>query len=76
MGFEVIGGEVAEGRVPPFSIVIGEVMADFQACLGYVAEAAAGEQFSFEPTLKRLGVGVIVAVIPPAHALQRRVAGY
>nr|GFC35101.1 hypothetical protein [Tanacetum cinerariifolium] len=43
MGFEVIGGEVAEGRVPPFGIVIGEIVADFQARFGEVAEAAAGE---------------------------------
>ena len=43
MGFEVVGGEVAEGRVPPLSIVIGDVLADFQARFGEVAEAAAGE---------------------------------
>jgi hypothetical protein len=43
MGFEVIVGEVAEGRVPPFSIVIDDVMADFQARFDEVAGAAAGE---------------------------------
>nr|GEY91381.1 hypothetical protein [Tanacetum cinerariifolium] len=47
MGFELIGGEVTEGRMPPFVIVIGEVMADFQAGLGEVAEAAVVEQFAY-----------------------------
>jgi hypothetical protein len=37
VGFEVVRGEVAEGRVPPFSIVIGDVVADFQARFEAVA---------------------------------------
>ena len=29
-GFEVIGSEIAEGRMPALGVVIGEIMADFQ----------------------------------------------
>jgi len=76
MGFEVIRGEVAESRVPPFSIVIGDVMADFQARFGEVAEAAAVEQFGLEAAPKGLGGRIIIAVAAPTHALHGLVAGY
>jgi hypothetical protein len=36
---------------------------------GQAGEAAAGEQFGFEPAPKRFGVGLIVAVAPAAPAL-------
>jgi hypothetical protein len=29
MGFELIGGEIAEGGTPSFSVVINEVVVDF-----------------------------------------------
>ena len=34
LGFEVVGGLVAERRMPPFSVVIGDVVADFQPGFG------------------------------------------
>jgi hypothetical protein len=76
MGFEVIGGEIAECRVPPFGVVISGIVADFQARLAQVAEAAAVEQFGFEPTSKKLRVGVIIAISPAAYALHGLVAGH
>jgi hypothetical protein len=41
MGFEVIRGEIAESRMPSFSVVIGEIVADFRARFAQIAEAAA-----------------------------------
>jgi len=43
VGFEVIGGEIAEGRMPALGVVIGEVMADFQPRFREIAEAATVE---------------------------------
>ena len=43
LGFEVIGGEIAEGRMPALGVVIGEIMADFQPRFREIAEAAAVE---------------------------------
>jgi hypothetical protein len=74
MGFGVVGGAIAQGRMSALRIVIGEVMADFQARFREVAEAAAVEQLGLKPTPKGLSVGVIVAVAPAAHALHGLVA--
>lgn len=62
--------------MPPFGVVIGEMMADFQACFAELAEAGAGEQFGFGPAPKGFSVGIIVAVTPPAHDLLRLVTRY
>ena len=76
MGFEVIRGEIAEGRMPALGVVIGETMADFQPRFREIAEAAAGEQFGFEAAPKRFSVGVILAVAAAAHALHGLVTSY
>jgi len=57
-------------------VVISDIVTDFQPCLSQVAEAAAVEQFGFKQTPKRLGVGVVVTVAAPAHALHGLVTGY
>jgi len=62
MGFEVVGGVVAEGRVASFGVVVGDVVADFKPGFGQAGEAAAVEQFGFEATPKRFSMGVVVAV--------------
>ncbi|GAB3637935.1 hypothetical protein GCM10027422_35250 [Hymenobacter arcticus] len=54
----------------------GRLVADFQARLIQVAEAAAIEQFCLESTPKRFGVGIIVAVTAAAPALYGLVACY
>ena len=64
MGFEVVGGEIAEGRMPPLSVV-GYIVADFQARFGEIAEAAAVKQFGLEAAPKGFGVRIIVAVAAP-----------
>ncbi len=68
-GLEVIRGEVAEGGMSALRVVVGYIVTDFQARFAQVAEAATVEQFGFEPTPKGFGVGVILAVAAPAHAL-------
>jgi len=68
MGFEVVGGEVTEGGMTSFGVVVGDVVADFEPGFGQAGEAAAVEQFGFEAAPKRFGVGVVVAVAAPAHA--------
>ena len=40
MGFEMVRSQVAAGRVAPFGVVIGEVIADFQPGFAQIAEAA------------------------------------
>ena len=74
VGFELVMGEIAKGRMSAFGVIIGEIMADFQARFAQTAEAAAVEYFNFEAAPKGFGVGVVVAVaLPgttaPAHAL-------
>jgi hypothetical protein len=64
MGFKVVGREVAEGRLPAFGVVIGEIMAAFQSGFGELGEAAAVEQFGFKSAPKGFSVGIIVAVAP------------
>jgi hypothetical protein len=64
MGFEVVGCEVAEGRMPTFSIRIGGIMAAFQSGFGELGEAAAVEQLGLKSALKGFSVGTIVAVAP------------
>lgn len=60
----------------PFGFVISEIMADFQARFTEVAEAAPVKQFGFKSAPKRFGMGIIVAVAVPAHALHDLVASY
>ena len=67
LGFEVVGGEVTERRMPPFGVVVGDVVADFELGFGQAGETAAVEQLGFEAAPKRFGVRVIVAVAAPAH---------
>ncbi len=43
LGFEVVGGEVAEGRMAAFGVVIGDVVADFEPGFFQAGEAAAVE---------------------------------
>jgi hypothetical protein len=64
MGFEVVGREVAEGRMPTFGVVIGEIMADFQSGFGELSQTAAVEQFGFKSAPQGFSVGIIVAVAP------------
>jgi hypothetical protein len=66
VGFEVVGGEIAEGGMPAFGVVIGEIVADFYTRFTQVSEAAAIEQLGFEPTPKRFGVSVIVCLVIPS----------
>ena len=39
--FEVVGGEVTEQRVPPFGVVISDVVADFELGFGQCCHRAA-----------------------------------
>jgi hypothetical protein len=73
--FEVVGGKIAERGMPPLGVVVGDVVADFELGFGQAEEAAVVEQFGFEAAPKRFGVGVVVAVAAPAHALLRAVFG-
>jgi hypothetical protein len=50
------------------------MVADFEIGLSHTWEAAPVEQLGFKATIKRLGVGIVVAVAAPAHALLRRVS--
>jgi len=58
----------------PFSVVMSEVMADFQPGFNEVAEAAAIEQLGFEAAPKGFGMRIIVAIAASAHALHDLVA--
>ena len=69
MGFEKVWGKVTECGMPPFGVVVGDVVADFQLGFGQAGETAAVEQFGPEPTPKRFGVGVVVTIAAPVHAL-------
>ena len=51
-------------------IVIGYVVTDFELGFGLSGEAPAIEWFGLEAASKRFGVGVVIAVAAPAHALQ------
>ena len=73
MDFEVVGGQIAERRMPPLSVIMGDMVADFELGLDQSRGAAAVEQFGFEAASKRFGGGVVVAVAASAHALQRAV---
>ena len=75
MNFEVVGGSVAGCRMTSFGVLIGDVVAGFQPSFGQTGEAAAVKQFRFEAAPKRFGVGVVVAVAAPAHALHSAVPG-
>ena len=59
----------------PFSVVIGDVVADFEPRFGQAGEAATVEQFGLEAAPKGLGVRIVVAVATLAHALLRAVFG-
>ncbi len=50
-------------------------MADFERGFGQYGEVAAIKQFGLKAAPKRFSVGVVVAIAPAAHALQRTVAG-
>nr|WP_231590793.1 hypothetical protein [Hymenobacter terrenus] len=43
LGFEVVGGEVTEGGMTSFGVVIGDVVTDFKLGFGQAREAAAVE---------------------------------
>jgi hypothetical protein len=43
IGFEVIGGEIAERGMPSFGVVISEVAADLHPGFREVVKVAAGE---------------------------------
>jgi hypothetical protein len=58
-----------------FGVVIGDVVADFEPGFGQSRKAAAVEQFGFKAAPKRFGVGVVVTVAAPAHALPGTVFG-
>nr|WP_245327885.1 hypothetical protein [Hymenobacter fodinae] len=73
--FEVVGSKIAELRMPPFGVVVGDVVADFEFGFGQVGKPAAVEEFGLEAALTGFGVGIVVAVAPPAHALPRPAAG-
>jgi len=75
VGFEEIGGLIAEGGMLPFGIIIGQVVTNFQARFAQVGETAAVEQFGFEPTPKRFSMGVVVTVTASAHTLHGLVTG-
>jgi hypothetical protein len=51
-------------------VVVGYVLGQFQPGFFQAGEAAAVEQFGFEPAPERLGLGLVVAVAAPAHALR------
>lgn len=59
--------------MPPFSIIIGDVVADSKLRFCQARETAPIEQLGLEAASKRFGMGIIVAVTPPAHALHGRV---
>lgn len=42
MDFEVVGNEIVEGRMSPFSVVLGYIVADFQVGFDQVTEATSG----------------------------------
>ena len=70
----MVGRVVAEGGVASFGVVVGvvvgDVVADFKLGFGQAGEVTAVERLGFEAAPKRFGVGVIVAVAAPAHALK------
>jgi hypothetical protein len=43
LDFEVVGGEVTERRTTSFSVVIGDMVADFELGFGQAREAASVE---------------------------------
>ncbi len=49
MGFEVVGGALAEGRMPPFGIVMGDVVANSEFSCCQAGEVAAAEQLTAQP---------------------------
>ena len=55
-----------------FSVVIGNVVADFQLGFSQPREAPTVEQFGLEAVSKRFGMSIVVAVVSPAHALPRQ----
>jgi hypothetical protein len=55
--------------MPSFVVVVGNVVAEFEAGLFEAGEAAAVEQFGFEPAPEGLGLRVVLTVAAPAHAL-------
>ena len=59
----------------PFSVVIGNVITDFEPRFGQAGETAAVEQFGLEAAPKGFGVRVVITVAAPAHALQRAMFG-
>jgi hypothetical protein len=74
VGFEEVGSEIAEGRISPLSVLISEIMADFQPGLEEMGKAAAVKQFRFQLTPTGFSVGVIGTVTVPPHTLHRLVA--
>ena len=53
----MVGGEVAERRVPAPGVVTGDGEADFKRSFGRFGKAAAVEQFGPEVASKRFGMG-------------------
>ena len=65
----MVGRVVTERRMTSLGVVISDVVADFQLGFGQPGKAAAVEQLGLETAPKGFGVGVVVAVAAPAHAL-------
>ena len=75
MGFEVVGGAIAEYGMVAFGVVVGNVVADCKPSFCQIRELAPVEQFGFEPAPKRFSVGVVAAVAAPAPSLLGPVPG-
>ena len=57
MSFEVVGRLIAEDGMTAFSVVVGDVVADFEPGFGQAGRATAVEQPGFEAAPNRIGVG-------------------
>ena len=71
--FEVVGRQIAEGRVAPFGVEIYGVVANSELGFYQARKAAAVERFGSKAAPKRFGL--VVAIAPPAPVLLRPVAG-
>ncbi len=72
--FELLGGQVLQGRMPAPGIVVSDVVGDLLAC-DPLARVGAHLQFHLDAAEARLHEGIVVAVVGAAHALQHARAG-
>jgi hypothetical protein len=56
--FEVVGQLIAKRGTAPLSLVVSDMVANFEFVLGQFGEAATIEQFGFEAAPKRFVMGV------------------